>query len=129
MDKETTSGLKALTAGVTRYVKLRLEDARLNAAEKLTLLLSALTFYALMIIVGMVALIFISIGVGHMLASTISHPMWAYVYIAGFYVILFVLLVVFRQKLIFDPIARFISRLIVEPPKEAETQKSNDSEQ
>ena len=119
----------AATETEMKESKLRLEDARLNAAEKLTLLLSALTFYALMIIVGMVALIFISIGVGHMLASTISHPMWAYVYIAGFYVILFVLLVVFRQKLIFDPIARFISRLIVEPPKEAETQKSNDSEQ
>ena len=75
-----------------------------------------------MIIVGMVALIFISIGVGHMLASTISHPMWATLY-CRLCVILFVLLVVFRQKLIFDPIARFISRLIVEPPKEAETQK------
>lgn len=116
----TSSGLKQLTASVTRMVKLRIEDARLTAAEKLTLLLTALTFYALMIIVGVVALVFVSIGIGHMLSSTISHPMWAYIYIAGFYVLLFVALVVFRQKLIYDPIARFISRLIVEPPKDAE---------
>lgn len=131
MDNEkTVSGLKQLTSGVTRYLKLRVEDARLTAAEKLTLLLTALTFYALMIIVGALALVFVSIGIGHMLSSTLTHPMWAYIYIAGFYVVLFVLLVVFRQKLIFDPIARFVSRLIVEPPKEAESpQKSHDSEQ
>lgn len=119
------SATRATAHTLMRFLRLYIEDTRLNIAEKLTLLFSAVAFFALVIILGVVALVFISIGVGHLLASTIA-PVWAYIYIAAFYVLLFILLIIFRKALLEDPIARFISRLIVKEP-EPETPKSEKS--
>lgn len=115
-DSSKQSLTQVLGASLLRYLRLLIEDARLAAAEKLTVLLSAVAFFGLLIIVGVVALVFISIGIGQFLTATVA-PVWAYTYIAGFYVLVFIALLVFRRALFVDPIARFITRLIVEAPQ------------
>ncbi len=115
-DSTKQSLTQVLSSSVLRYLRLLIEDARLATAEKLTMLLSAVAFFALLVIVGVVALVFISIGIGQFLTATVA-PVWAYTYIAGFYVLVFLALIIFRRALFVDPIARFISRLIVEAPK------------
>lgn len=116
-DGESTSGQMRQTSEVLmRYLRLTAEDLRLTAAEKLTVLFSAVTFFSLVLIVGIVALVFVSVGVGHWLAATVA-PMTAYLYIAFFYVAVLLLLILFKRQLIIDPICRFVTRLIVEPPK------------
>lgn len=98
-----------------RLLTLNFEYARLSAAEKTTVLLSTIAFYAVMIVVGALALLFISFGVGHLLAVTVAHVA-AFLYVAAFYVALLILVIVFRRKLFIDPIAKFVSRLFVAPP-------------
>ena len=66
------------------------------------------------------ALVFISIAAGLAL-STIIPPLWAFIIVAGFYIIVMVLLICFRTKLLVNPIARFISRLILDAPKTPES--------
>ena len=110
-----SDNIQVLTRAGLRYVRLMLEDARLGAAEKLTVLLSTLAFYALGAMMAMAVLVFLSIGVGHILADTIA-PKMAYIYVACFYVLLLVLLVVFRRQIFLNPIARLITRLLVAPP-------------
>lgn len=112
----TDRGISNTAAILIKYFKLLLEDARLTAAEKLTVLFSTVTFYALLLVVGTVALVFISIGIGHWLAATVA-PELAYLFIAAFYVVVLIVLIVFKRQLLIDPICRFITRLIVEPPK------------
>lgn len=99
-----------------RYLRLTIEDLRLTAAEKLTILFSTVTYFVLLLIVGTVALVFVSIGIGHWLAATVA-PLMAYLYIAAFYAVVIVLLIIFKRQLIIDPICRFVTRLFVEPPK------------
>jgi hypothetical protein len=70
-------------------------------------------------------LIFISIGVGHLLATTIA-PQLAYIYIALFYIVLLAILFAFRKALFLNPISRFVTRLLVKPPK---TNQDNEDEQ
>lgn len=112
----TSDEVKSSAAILIRYLRLLVEDMRLTAAEKLTVLFATVAFYSLLLIVGIVALVFISIGIGHWLAATVA-PMLAYIYIAAFYLVLLILLVVFKRQLLIDPICRFITRLLVEPPR------------
>lgn len=126
--QSTSENVKSSATTLIRYLRLLVEDMRLTAAEKLTVLFATVAFYSLLLIVGMVALVFISIGIGHWLAATVA-PMLAYLYIAAFYLILLILLVAFKRQLLIDPICRFITRLLVEPPKpEHKTKKTRPDE-
>lgn len=126
-EDSTGQKVRETTGLIRRYFKLLFEDFRLTAAEKLTILFSAVTFIALLLIVGTVALVFISIGVGHWLAATVA-PLMAYLYIAGFYVLLLLVLIIFKRQLLVDPICRFVTRLIVEPPKSESSHPNKDEE-
>lgn len=121
-DNEARNGLMNT---IGRYLKLLVEDTRLGLAEKLTRLLSAITVCALLAVLALVALLFITIGVSHMLQPALS-PMWAYMAVAAFYILLIVVLIAFKRQLVVDPIARFISSLIIEPPVSTHSSNSND---
>ncbi len=102
-----------------RYLGLYADYMRLSAAEKMSMLLSAIALYTLTVALALIALIFFFIGVGFLLASVMT-LYWAFFIVTAFYILIFSLLIIFRHTLIVDPIARFVSRLIVKPPKAVE---------
>lgn len=118
MEQIRTGNFKRLFDIGIRYVTLQLDYAKLTAAEKLTVLLSTIAFFALAVTIGLITLVFISIGIGHWLSVTIA-PYTAYLFVSLFYLLLLVLLIVFRRPLIFNPAARFISRLFLKNPDES----------
>lgn len=107
----------SITSGISKYVSLLVEDTKLNVAEKLTRLLSAVALCSLLTIIVTVALVFISIAVGLALSHAFS-PLWAFFCVAAFYVVLLAVLIIFRRSLLVNPIARFISVLLLDPPQE-----------
>ncbi len=115
-DNQQSTSAQNLYGSIKRLVALHLDYARLTAAEKMTVLLSTVAFYSLIVAFGTLVLAFLSIGVGHLLASTVAREA-AYLYVAAFYLVLFILLFLFRKKLIVEPIAKFISKLFVKPPE------------
>jgi len=114
---EKSNSIQAVFDSLKRLISLQLGYARLTAAEKCTVLLSATAFYSIAVILATLVLIFISVGIGHLLAGTWVGQ-FAYLFVAGLYAVLLVLLIVFRKRLIVNPVARFMSKLFVEPPKE-----------
>lgn len=118
-DSSRPSSLHTLASLVRDWVSLYLDNARLTAAEKLTLLLSAVALYSVAMVLGMVALVFITMGIASVLSAYIA-PFWSYLIVGGVFVALIVILFVFRTQLLINPIARFISKLIVKEPKEEE---------
>ncbi len=104
-----------LTSAIGRYVKLLVEDTRLNVAEKLTRLLSAVAVSAILLILALVALVFISIGISLLLTPYLS-PVWSFLIVAAFYLLLIGGLLIFKNQIIVDPIARFLSSLLLDPP-------------
>ncbi len=111
--------MRRIGAILRRYITLQLDYARLTAIEKATVLLSTVAFFALALVIGLITLVFISIGIGHWLAATIA-PHLAYLFVSAFYLVLLVLLIIFRKQLIFNPAARFISRLFLNPDDDNE---------
>lgn len=108
---------------VKKLGNLYIESLRLKSTEKITIILAAVAFYAVAMALGLVCLVFISIGIGHLLATTTA-PHLAYLIIAVFYLILLILTIVWRRQIFIDPIARFISRVLVEMPEEERTKET-----
>ena len=117
MNENQTGTIKRLTSIVLRYLTLQLDYAKLTATEKLTVLLSTIAFFALILILGLITLVFVSIGIGHWLAATVA-PYTAYLFVSAFYLVLLILLIVFRNQIIFNPASRFLSRLFLKNPEE-----------
>lgn len=117
-----TNGLSSLAATIGRYAKLLLEDTRLNVAEKLTRLLSATALFLILLILVSVVMVFLSISVAIGL-SVVMSPLWAFILVAAFYLVCIALLIICRKPLLINPIARFISILMLDKPQ---TPTSND---
>lgn len=110
-----TNNYSLLYRILRRIFALKLDDARLVLAIKLTKLLGGIVFVMIAIMLFLCMLGFISVAIGQLL-STVMHPVWAYLIIALFYLLIFVIIAIFRDALIMNPIARFISKLVIESP-------------
>ena len=95
-------------------LKPNIDYARLTAAEKLTMLLTMLSFSLLAFVLISLIMFFLSLAIVRCIASEIG-MIWAYFIMCGFYVLLFALAFAFRKQLIINPIARFVSRLFFNP--------------
>lgn len=101
---------------VKRFLRLGLDNMRLTLTEKLTVLFSAMAFFVIAIALCAFVLVFISVSVVKLL--TLSMPEhFACMLVSVVYMVVFGVLYVLRRKIIVDPIARFLSRLLVKPPK------------
>lgn len=123
-DSTKQTAFSRLSESASTYIRLLVEDTKLNMVEKLTRLLSAIAMCSLLTILITAALVFISIAAGLAL-STIIPPLWAFIIVAGFYIIVMILLICYRTRLLVNPIARFISRLLLDAPK-SQNPESND---
>lgn len=125
MSEQAQTSLHGLVSTLRRLGGLYLENARLTAAEKLTLLFAAVAAYSVAMILGMVALVFVTMGIATLLSDYIA-PYWIYLIVAGVFVGIIVLLFALRKPLLIDPIARFVSKLIVSDPSQPSAPKPHD---
>lgn len=126
MVKKETNTISNITSLLRHVAGLYLENARLTAAEKLTLLFSAVALYSVAMVLGMVALVFITMGIASVLAAYIA-PFWSYLIVGGVFVLIIVVMFLFRDRILINPIARFMSRLIVESPQKKEEDEQQQS--
>lgn len=107
--------INGISDDARRLAMLYIDKAKLVTTEKLSLTLSSIAFSAVAIAVGIVFLVFVSIGIGHLLASSIA-PHLAYLIVAGFYLVLFIAIFCLRKRLFINPVTRFMSRMILNEP-------------
>jgi len=110
--KETKEQLGSLWAELRESLRLNVEYAKLTGAEKLATLLGIATLGLLIIIICSVVLFMISFGLTILLAKS-TGMFGACMIMAGIYMVIVVVLFFLRKQLVFDPIARFISTLIL----------------
>ena len=64
-----------------------------------------------------IAVVFFTSAIGHMLEGSMAIE-WVYSIIGAIYLSIVAVLFLLRRKLLLDPICRFLSKLIAEPPAE-----------
>lgn len=97
---------------IKRYVSLNIENVKLSAAEKITLVLSAMAMIMGGVLLGVTLLFFLSLAVVQFIAPYLGMG-WAYMIMAGFVALLFIVVYLLRKPLIYNPVARFISRVVL----------------
>lgn len=112
MFQEKGNRFSAMFHEAKEYFELKVEYARLTAAEKVTLLLTATALAAIATLLGFAVLFFLTIAAAHWLGLVMSMAL-AYTIVMGFFILLLVLVIAFRRPLLFDPISRFISKLFL----------------
>ncbi len=98
-----------------RLLHNEIENIRLSIAERLTVMLASVSLCVICAIIVLIMFIFLSVGIAMML-SCVMPVYCACIVLALFHIVILFAIVIFRRILVIDPIARFVSRLIVEPP-------------
>lgn len=124
--QQQESAYNRLYSEAKRLLSLQIENARLLITEKLTLLLGRIALVAVAFVVSATALIFLSMSVADFLLRGLE-PCWTYLIIGGFYIVLVIIACCFRRRLIVDPIARYISRVILDPPVKGDVEPQSTS--
>ena len=102
-----------LWAELKKYLTLQIDYAKLTAVEKLVVLLSAIAMVAVMLILGACVLFYLSFAVVFMLSDAIGSTWGAYLIVSGIFMVLMLVVYALRQKLILDPVSRFLTRLFL----------------
>lgn len=110
MAEEKENEFRTLWLEVKEYLRLNLDYARLTGAEKLTVLLVAVSLCMIGFVLVSLILFFLSMTIVRWIAESIGIT-WAYFIMSGFYLLLLVLVFALRRPLIINPISRFVSKL------------------
>lgn len=114
MDSENS--YNKIFAEVKKLCALEIENARLLLTEKLTLLVAKIMLTAVVFVLCTAAMIFISMALADYLLRTLT-PAATYSIVGLFYIVAAVLIALFRKSLIVDPVARYVSRVVLDPPE------------
>lgn len=126
-DRENSSeAYRRIYDEVRRLVSLEVEDSKLMLTEKLTLLLGRVTLVAVAFVLSACVVIFLSMSISDLLLKSFS-PWLTYLIVALFYAVLVGVVALFRRQLIVDPIARYISKVILDPKPKREANRKSDS--
>lgn len=98
----------------TRIVRLTVRqhcaEIRRRAIMRTGDILGAMACFAVSMTLILMVAVFIGIGVVRLL-ETVMASYWAYLSVAGVYVLLYVIVRVFRRRLFYRPIQRFLFRI------------------
>ena len=115
MKPKITDDIKELITQSVNWAKLEVEYLKLTAAEKIIIILS-------MSVIGVVILLFLlpailmflfalaQVFIGFMPVAV------AYVTVGGIVLLFLGVLVLFRKPLVFNPVAKFISKVLLDHP-------------
>lgn len=119
--------LRQIIAEVKQYLSLQYEWLRLDSVEKLTRIASALLMLILSIILVATALFYLSFAAVHLIEPYTGEAC-AFAIMAGFFVILLVLLWILRTPCVINPLLRFFYKMFI-PQKENNNPTSKNNEQ
>lgn len=114
---ENNQFIKELWQSVKRIISLNVDNAKLSMAEKLTLFSTAVAFYFVAMLLGVIVVFFVSMAMCHLLTQ-VMEPHYVYLLMAALYLLLLVVVYVMKNILFLNPISRFVSKLLLTPPQD-----------
>lgn len=99
-----------------RYGTLKLEYAKLTAAEKFTLLVGWMAIGLICLICASFLIFLLSLAAAE-LFKTIMSPALAYICVSGVFLLLIIVVILLRKPMVINPISRFITMVLFEKGK------------
>lgn len=107
------NNLQQLLAELKKYAELQKDYVQLHLVEKLTILASTLILVFVLLVLGIIALFYLSFTLAYVLEPYVGGLMASYGIITGFIILLIILIVVFRKRLIVQPMVHFLANLLL----------------
>lgn len=114
-----SSSIQSLWTEAKNYLELQKEYLKLDTAEKLTVLLSAVATTAICLILGLVAFFFFVMAFAFWLAKIVG-GIWSFTIMGGAMLLVIVVVLLARKRWIVQPVARFVAGLFISEETEAE---------
>jgi len=109
-----------LTENVRRYINLSIDLVKLVLTEKLARMATVFLLINILFIVCMFLLLFLSFGFIYWYGEMVG-PMWeGALIVAGMYLLIGIIILVFRVPFIMNPLIRQISKVLMEEKDENE---------
>lgn len=103
--------LQQILAELKKYAELQKDYVELHLIEKLTILISSLILVFVLLVLGIIALFYLSFTLAYILEPLVGGLMASYGIITGCIILLIILIVIFRKKLIVQPMVNFLANL------------------
>ncbi|MBQ7424949.1 MAG: phage holin family protein [Bacteroidaceae bacterium] len=107
-----SSSIQSLWTEAKNYLELQKEYLKLDSAEKLSVLLSAVATAAVCIILALAALFFFVIALAFWLAKIVGGA-WSFTIMGGAMLLIIIVVLLARKRWIVQPITRFVAGLLI----------------
>ena len=101
-----------LVEALKQYIGLQREYIKLDVIEKVVRLITAITLTAVFALFLLLIFIYLSFAAAYALAPLVGTA-WAFVIVAAFYLVIFLLLMAFRKQWIERPVVKFLASLLM----------------
>lgn len=105
--------LQQLFQELKKYVDVQKDYVKLELVEKLTILISTLLLVLILIILGIIALFYLSFTFAYVLEPAVGSLTVSYAIITTCIILLIILITCFRKKLIIQPLVNFLANLFL----------------
>ncbi len=113
VDDKSIDNLQELFKEVKKYLQLQKEYATLEILEKLIIILSTLISVLIFLVLGMIALLYLSFTFAYLLAPYVDGLTGSFAIITGIIILIILFVVLFRKRLIVQPLTNFLAKLLL----------------
>lgn len=113
MKEKLSDEIREIIKQIKSWLTNEAEYIKLTLAEKLTIFFGTLAVAGASFLLITIALIIFSLCIAKLLTPIIGATL-AFLCVGGIFIIIAVLIIVFRKQLIFNPLARMISKLLID---------------
>ena len=110
---DPSDNFQQLYEDVKTYVRLQTEYVKVEFVEKLAILLSTLLIITIILILAIAGLFYLFFSLAYALVPLVGGLAVSFCIIAAIYVVLIILVFVFRKQLVINPLVRFLSKLFL----------------
>ena len=96
------------------YIGLQSEYMKLDVVDKVVRLLTAITMTVVLLGLFLIAIIYLSFAAAYGLAGLTGSPALAFCVVAGVYLFILILFIIFRHQWIERPLVKFLASLLMQ---------------
>ena len=96
-----------------KYLELQKEFVKLDATENMTVILSAILIVTVLLLLGSIVLLFLTFALAYYLGDVLGSLSLGFGLISAFILLLTVIFYLNRNRMVIQPMARFMTKLIL----------------
>lgn len=122
MKPKITDEIKELITQGINWARLEVEYLKLTAAEKIIILVSMMVIGIVVLLLLLPAILMFLFALAQVFIGFMPVAV-AYVCVGGIVILLLGVLVIFRKQLVINPVAKFISKVLLEHSENKKSEK------